>query len=76
VQNHKSTLRTIDRFVHKGAALLNTVPNATATPTCFITKMLVTGDNGSGVLVAPGVPIDIIVRSNGPSGLRRNKEES
>jgi type IV pilus biogenesis protein CpaD/CtpE len=37
-----------------------TVP---ATPTCFRMKVAVTADDGSNRLVAPGTPIDIVVRS-------------
>ena len=33
------------------------------TPTCFRMKVAVTADDGSNRLVAPGTPIDIVVRS-------------
>ncbi len=34
-----------------------------APPKCFKMNVVITGENGSGLLVAPGVPVEIVVRS-------------
>lgn len=47
-----------------------------AKPICFSARVVVTADDGSGHLVAPGVPVDILVRSKRGNVLQAVKSDS
>lgn len=44
--------------------------------TCFTVKVIVTADDGSGRLVAPEVPVDVLVRSRDGEVLRSTKSDA
>jgi hypothetical protein len=45
-------------------------------PTCFNARVIVTADDGAGNLVAPGVPVDVVVRSKYGRVLQAVKSDS
>src|SRR5262249_4723397 len=56
-----------------GCATTQTTPEKT---TCFKAKVIVTADDGSGHMIAPGVPVDVIVRAKDGSVLQSVKTDA
>ena len=49
---------------------------ASAQSTCFKVNVVITGDDGTNRLVAPGVPVDVIVRSKQGNVLKATKSDA